>query len=80
MIDVAALLFEISGDPRVYLPGTDLKESGIMDSLVFIELFSRLEEEGVNILPTRVDRSLLSTVEGIEKLIAEHSPGAGTDG
>ena len=69
MIDVKKLLYEICEDKRVYDDGIDLIESGILDSYVFIELFSRLEDEGIILHPTRIDRSKLRTVRGIEELI-----------
>ena len=42
------------------------------DSYAFIELFTRLEDYGILIQPTRIDRNELRTVEGIERLIKEH--------
>ena len=70
-IDVKKLLFEICEDPAVYDPDVDLVESGLMDSYAMIELFDALEDRGVLLQPTRVDRSLLRTAAGIEKLIAQ---------
>ncbi len=70
-IDVAKLLFEICEDNRVYEKGIDLVDSGLLDSFAFIELFSKLEDFGIIIQPTRIDRNLLRTVEGIERLIEE---------
>ena len=49
----------------------DLMESGLLDSFMFIELFSKLEDEGIEIIPTRIDRELLRTPGSIEKLIKE---------
>ncbi|MBO7430681.1 MAG: hypothetical protein J6U56_06675 [Spirochaetia bacterium] len=69
MIDVKELLYEICEDKRVYEDGIDLIESDILDSYVFIELFSRLEDEGIILHPTQIDRSKLRTVQGIEELI-----------
>ncbi|MBR6473038.1 MAG: D-alanine--poly(phosphoribitol) ligase subunit 2 [Firmicutes bacterium] len=70
-IDLRKLFFEICEDERVFEEGIDLIESGLLDSFAFIELFSELEDRGVVIQPTRIDRSLLRTVEGIEKLISD---------
>ena len=70
-IDLRKLLFEICEDERVFEEGIDLIESGLLDSFAFIELFSELEDRGIVIQPTRIDRSLLRTVEGIEKLISD---------
>ena len=71
-IDVPKLLYEICEDEGVYEEGVDLIESGLLDSYAFIELFSILEDYGINIQPTRIDRSQLRTVEGIKKLIDEY--------
>ncbi len=68
-IDVPKLLYEICEDEGVYEENIDLIESGLLDSYAFIELFSRLEDYGINIQPTRIDRSQLRTVKGIESLI-----------
>ena len=69
MIDVKELLYEICEDRRVYEENIDLIESGLLDSYAFIELFSRLEDEGIILFPTRIERSKLRTVQGIEELI-----------
>jgi aryl carrier-like protein len=64
-------LLELCEDERVCEPGIDLIESGLLDSYAMIELFSRLEEEGIPLQPTRIDRNLLRTPEGIRRLIDE---------
>ena len=69
MIDVKQLLYEICEDQRVFDPDVDLIESGLMDSYAMIELFTFLEEKGIEIYPTRIDRNLLRSVKGIETLI-----------
>lgn len=69
MIDIPKLLYEICEDKHVYDLDFDLIESGLLDSYAFIELFTRLEEKGIVIYPTRIDRSLLRTPRSIEKLI-----------
>ena len=71
MVNVADLLFELSENEAVYQPDTDLVESGILDSYAVIELISRLEDEGIFLQLTRIDRSKLRTVRGIEELIRE---------
>jgi len=73
MIDVKELLLEICDDKRVLDDDIDLFESGLMDSYAFIELFSRLEDYGIIIQPTRIDRKKLRTIKGIEKLIEEYT-------
>lgn len=71
-IDISKLLYEICEDEGVYEKGIDLIESGLLDSYAFIELFSKLEDYGINIQPTRIDRSQLRTVEGIENLVNDY--------
>lgn len=71
-INVKELLYEICEDERVYEDNVDLVESEIMDSYTFIELFSRLEDLGINIQPTRIDREKLRTIEGIESLVKQY--------
>lgn len=73
MINVPELLYEICEDENVYNPDFDLIESGLLDSFAFIELFAKLEDLGIEIQPTRIDRSLLRTPKTIEKLIEEYS-------
>lgn len=70
MTDVKKILYEICEDEKVFEEGTDLFETGILDSYATIELLCRLEEEGVEIQITQIDRNLLRTVKGIETLVA----------
>lgn len=72
MIDVKKILYELCEDEAVYEDGLDLYESGLMDSLTVIGLLEALEDEGVRINPTRIDRRRLHTVAGIEGLIEEY--------
>ena len=71
MIDIKKLLCEVCGDDTAGEPGVDLIESGLLDSLALIELFSRLEDEGIEHHPTRIDRDRLRTAESIEELVRE---------
>ena len=73
MIDVSKILYEICEDENVYNPDFDLIDSGLLDSLAFIELFSALEDEGIVIQPTRIDRELLRTPSSIQKLINKYT-------
>ena len=73
MIDIPKLLYEICEDENVYNPDFDLIESEIFDSFAFIEFFSRLEDYGIIIQPTRIDRSLLRTPRTIEKLVETYT-------
>ena len=70
--EIKDLLYEICEDKKVYEDNIDLIETGLLDSYAFIELFTRLEDYGILIQPTRIDRNELRTVEGIERLIKEH--------
>lgn len=71
MTDVKKILFEICEDEKVFDENTDLIESGILDSYGTMELLAALEDEGIEINITRIDRNLLRSVSGIEKLIEE---------
>ena len=68
-INIYELLYDVCEDDAVYDPECELLESGILDSFAFIELFSRLEDEGIELQPTRIDRSFLSTPKKIEELV-----------
>lgn len=72
MINIPDLLYEICEDENVYNPDFDLIESGVLDSFAFIQFFSKLEDNGIVIHPTRIDRSLLRTPRTIEQLVKEH--------
>jgi len=72
MINVEKLLYEICEDEKVFDENCELIESGILDSYAFIELFSRLEDYGILLQPTRINRSLLKTPKTIKKLISEN--------
>ena len=56
-------------------PDVDLVESGLLDSLAQIELFFALEEAGIVLQPTQIDRNLLRTAVGIETLIRQATDG-----
>lgn len=72
MIKVKKILAEICESDKVYDSDFDLVESGILDSLAFIELFERLEDEGIEIAPTRIDMNMLRTSGQIEELVREY--------
>lgn len=72
MIDICNLLYEICEDKNVYNKDFDLIESGLLDSYAFIELFSKLEDLGITIQPTRIDRNDLRTPKSIENLITRY--------
>ncbi|MBQ6018556.1 MAG: D-alanine--poly(phosphoribitol) ligase subunit 2 [Clostridia bacterium] len=71
MVNIADLLYEICEDDAVYEDGIDLAEAGLMDSFTVITLLERLEDEGVFIQLTRIDRTRLHTLRGIEELVEE---------
>lgn len=73
MIDINKLLYEICDDESVFDDDCELIESGILDSLAFIELFDSLEDNEVHITPTRIDRSKLKTPGEIKSLVREYS-------
>ena len=72
MIKVKDLLYEICEDESVYDDNCELIDSGILDSFAFIELFAKLEDYGISIQPTRIDRERLKTPKSIENLISEY--------
>lgn len=72
MINIPNLLYEICEDENVYNPDFDLIESEIFDSYAFIEFFSKLEDNGIIIQPTRIDRNLLRTPKTIEQLVKDY--------
>ncbi|MCQ2738259.1 MAG: phosphopantetheine-binding protein [Clostridium sp.] len=71
MINVKELLEDII-EEKINDESIDLIESGLLDSFAFIELFSRLEDEGIVIQPTRINRDKLRTIKGIEELVNEY--------
>ncbi len=60
-ISVRDILFELTNDKRVY-EDVDLIEEKIMDSITYIGLFSYLEDLGVTLYPTRLDKNVLRRV------------------
>jgi len=72
MINISELLYSLCENKEVYNPDCELIESGILDSFAIMELFSMLEDEGIIIYPTRIDKSLLKTPAGIIKLVEDH--------
>ena len=71
-INVSKILYDICEDDAVFNPDFDLIESELLDSFAFIELLSKLEDLGIVIQPTRIDRNLLRTPRSIEKLINDY--------
>jgi len=71
MIDVRKILVEVCGSDEVLNEGIDLIESGLLDSFAVIEFFSKLEDEGLTIHITKIDRNILRSVEKLEKLVKD---------
>ncbi len=63
------ILVDACGSEQVLEDGVDLLDSGLLDSLAFINLLMALEDEGIDIQPTQVDRNCFRTVEGIIDLV-----------
>ena len=72
MIDVQKLLYEICEDESVFDLDFDLIGSGLLDSLAMIQLFAKLEDNGICLQPTRIDRNRLRTPRQIEELVKEN--------
>lgn len=70
MIDVKALIKKIC-DYNVINDDEDLIDNGVLDSYALIELLGTLEDQGVTLVLTRIDRTKLRTIKGIEALILE---------
>lgn len=70
-MDINKFICEICGLDEPLKDDEELIESEILDSLAIIELISALEDEGIVIHLTRIDRSMLKTVASINKLIEE---------
>ena len=56
---------EACGSAAAARPGTDLFETGLLDSLAFITLLEGLEDLGITLQPTQIDRACFRTPEGI---------------
>ena len=69
MIDVKGILVDICEDERAGDSNIDLIDSGLLDSYAFIELFSRLEDLGIEVQPTRIDRDILRNVDKLSEYI-----------
>lgn len=62
---VISLLSEFCEHDEPITPDTELLESGLLDSLAFIELLNALEDMGAEIQPTQYPRSAFSTPRSI---------------
>lgn len=70
---IIGLLEEFCERDSPITPDTELLESGMLDSLAFIELIDALEDMGCEIQPTRCPKSSFSTPESIAQLCRSSS-------
>lgn len=68
-MDVNKFICDLCGLDEPLKDDEELIDSGILDSFAIVELISALEEEGIIIHLTRIDRNMLKTVASINKLI-----------
>lgn len=66
------LLVRVCGTEDALDESIDLIDSGILDSLAFIELLTELDFEGISIQPTQVDRNCFRNVNSIIELVKEY--------
>ena len=66
------LLVRVCGTEVALDESIDLIDSGILDSLAFIELLTELDFEGISIQPTQVDRNRFRSVNSIIELVKEY--------
>lgn len=66
------LLVRVCGTEDALDESIDLIDSGILDSLAFIELLTELDFEGISIQPTQVDRNRFRNVNSIIELVKEY--------
>ena len=73
MFDVKKMLAEVCENDCAMNDDCELIDSGLLDSLAMIELFSRLEDEGITIHLTQIDRTRLKTTASVIALIEEYT-------
>lgn len=66
------ILESVCGSPNVRKPDTNLEESGLLDSFALIQLLNELEDRGIVIHPTQVDRKCFSSAQEILKLCKQN--------
>ena len=69
---IRSLLVRVCGTEEALDESIDLIDSGILDSLAFIELLTELDFEGISIQPTQVDRNRFRNVNSIIELVKEY--------
>ena len=75
--EVRRLLAQACGNAAALREGVDLLETGLLDSLAFITLLDGLEDMGVEIQPTQVEREAFRTAGSIVKLCKPFARKAG---
>ncbi len=68
---IKQLLVQVCGTEQVLEQDVDLLDSGLLDSLAFIELLTELDFDGISIQPTQVDRNRFRTVQGIIEVVKD---------
>lgn len=74
---VCGFLNEFCEHDRPILPETELLESGLLDSLAFIELLNALEDIGFTLQTTRIPRERFACAASIAELCREDQALAG---
>ncbi|MBQ9969704.1 MAG: D-alanine--poly(phosphoribitol) ligase subunit 2 [Oscillospiraceae bacterium] len=69
---IRSLLVRVCGTEDALDESIDLIDSGILDSLAFIELLTELDFEGISIQPTQVDRNRFRNINSIIELVKEY--------
>ena len=70
-MNITELLYDVTEDERVFDPKCELIDSGILDSLAMIRLVEELEDNGYELVLTRIDKKCLSTPASIKGMIEE---------
>lgn len=72
MVNVKEIICEVCNLPDDVADDYDLFANEKLDSYAFIELFTILEEEGIELQPTRIDKARLKTPASIQALVDEY--------
>lgn len=72
MVNVKEIICEVCNLPDDVADDYDLFANEKLDSYAFIELFTILEEEGIELQPTRIDKVRLKTPASIQALVDEY--------
>ena len=69
---IRKILVDVCDSEDVLNPDIDLIESGLLDSLAIINLFTELDDLGIEIQPTQFEKNDFRTIEGILKIVKQH--------